>query len=187
MTAEVIMKRVIRVLFAVAAVGALAGCGTAAALPVATPTLTVTKTVQPPKTTSAAPAPTKTVIQTPPVVPVTQPANPVYVPVPANPPASIVNAEAVVTQFYQDITDQDYSAAWALGGSNVSNGVGYDAWVAGYGTTQSVSLGTFSYWGSDTVQVAISATQTDGSVNTYSGTYTVENGIITSANIKQTS
>jgi hypothetical protein len=36
-------------------------------------------------------------------------------------------------------------------------------------------------------RVAISATQTDGSVNTYSGTYTVENGVITSANIEQTS
>jgi hypothetical protein len=178
-----------RLIIAAAALAAVAlaaaGCGTAAALPVATPTLTVTKTVQPPKTTAA--APTKTVTQTPPVVPVTQPANPVYVPVPASPPASIVNAEALVTQFYADITDQDYPAAWALGGSNVSNGVGYDAWVAGYGTTQFISLGTFSYWGSDTVQVAISATQTDGSVNTYSGTYTVENGIITSANIEQIS
>jgi hypothetical protein len=185
MTVEVIMKRLIRVLFAVAAVGVLAGCGTAAALPVATPTPTVTKTVEP--TTPAAQVRTKTVTQAPPVVPVTQPANPVYAPVAASPPASIVNAEAVVTQFYADISDQDYSAAWALGGSNVSNGVGYDAWVGGYGTTQFISLGTFSSWGSDTVQVAISATQTDGSVNTYSGTYTVENGVITSANIEQTS
>lgn len=178
-----------KVLLAVAAVGVLAGCGTAAALPIATPTPTVTvtatKTIQP--TTPAASVRTQTVPQTPPVVPVTQPANPVYVPVPASPPASIVNAEAVVSQFYADISDQDYSAAWALGGSNVSNGVGYDAWVAGYGTTQFISLGTFSYWGSETVQVAISATQADGSVNTYSGTYTVENGIITSANIAQNS
>jgi len=176
-----------KILLAVAAVGVLAGCGTAAALPIATPmpTVTVTKTIQP--ATPAAPVRTKTVTQTPPVVPVTQPANPAYVPVAAIPPASIVNAEAVVTQFYADISDQDYSAAWALGGSNLSNGVGYDAWVAGYGTTQFINLGTFSHWGSDTVQVAISATQTDGSVNTYSGTYTVENGLITSANIEQTS
>ena len=174
-----------KILLAVTAIGVLAGCGTAAALPIATPTPTVTKTIQP--TTSAAPVRTQTVTQTPPVVPGPQPANPVYVPVPAIPPASIVNAEAVVTQFYADISAQDYSAAWALGGSNVSNNVGYGAWAAGYGTTQFISLGTFSYWGSDTVQVAISATQTDGSVNTYSGTYTVENSIITSANIEQTS
>jgi len=176
-----------KILLAVAAVGVLAGCGTAAALPTATPTptVTVTKTIQP--TTPTAPVRAKTVTQTPPAAPVTQPAKPVYVPAPAIPPASIVNAEAVVTQFYADISAQAYSAAWALGGSNVSNGVGYDAWVAGYGTTQFIGLGTFSYWGSDTVQVAISATQTDGSVNTYSGTYTVENGIITSANIEQTS
>jgi len=47
------------------------------------------------------------------------------------PPAQIINASAVVTQYYQDITDQNYSAAWALGVSNVSGGVGYDAWGGG--------------------------------------------------------
>ena len=39
------------------------------------------------------------------------------------------------TQYYQDITDHNYSDAWDLGGSNVSGGAGYDAWVAGYSTT----------------------------------------------------
>ena len=43
----------------------------------------------------------------------------------------------------------------------------------------SISLGTFSYFGSDQVQVIITALQTDGSTNTYQGTYTVENGQIT--------
>lgn len=93
----------------------------------------------------------------------------------------------MVTQFYQDITDQDYQAAWALGGDNVSSGVGYQAWVAGYATTASMTLGTFSYWGSDQVQVEITALQSDGSVNTYTGAYTVGNSVITSANIAQTS
>jgi len=92
----------------------------------------------------------------------------------------------VVTQFYQDITDQDYSAAWAIGGSNLNGGVGYDAWVAGYSATASISLGTFSYFGSDQCSVDISALQTDGTVKTYSGTYTVENGVIVAANIVQT-
>ena len=109
----------------------------------------------------------------------------VYVPVPARAPSSIVNAEAVVTQYYQDITDHNYSAAWALGGSNLSGGAGYSSWVAGYATTASISLGTFSYFGSDQVQAVITALQTDGSTNTYQGTYTVENGQITSANITQ--
>ena len=142
---------------------------------------------------AATAAPAKTATPTPPaapkaVVPRTTtpaPAKIVYVPVPASAPSSIVNAEAVVTQYYQDITDHDYSAAWALGGSNLSGGAGYSSWVAGYATTASISLGTFSYFGSDQVQVVITALQTDGSTSTYQGTYTVENGQITSANITQ--
>jgi hypothetical protein len=95
------------------------------------------------------------------------------------------NATAVVTQFYQDITDHNYTAAWALGGNNVSGGVGYDAWAAGYGTTESISLGTFSYFGSGQVQTVLSALQASGAVYTYTGTYTVQNGIIVAAHIVQ--
>lgn len=70
---------------------------------------------------------------TPPATPAQQPQAPVS-PTPVwqqPPPAQIINASAVVTQYYQDITDQNYSAAWALGVSNVSGGVGYDAWGGG--------------------------------------------------------
>jgi hypothetical protein len=102
-------------------------------------------------------------------------------------PTQNVNAEAVVTQFYQDITNHDYQAAWALGGDNLNGGVGYDKWVAGYATTASISLGTFSSSGSDQVTVSLSADQTDGSTTTYQGTYTVQNGVIVSANTTQTS
>jgi hypothetical protein len=102
-------------------------------------------------------------------------------------PTQNVNAEAVVTQFYQDITNHDYQAAWALGGDNLNGGVGYDKWVAGYATTASISPGTFSSSGSDQVTVSLSADQTDGSTTTYQGTYTVQNGVIVSANITQTS
>jgi hypothetical protein len=102
-------------------------------------------------------------------------------------PTQNVNAEAVVTQFYQDITDRNYPAAWALGGDNLNGGVGYSKWVAGYATTASISLGTFSSPGSDQVSVSLSAVQTDGSTTTYLGTYTLQNGVIVSANITQTS
>jgi len=91
----------------------------------------------------------------------------------------------VVSQFYQEITDHNYAAAWAAGGRNVSGGVGYDAWAAGYGTTESISLGTFSYFGSGQVQTVLSALQTSGAVYTYTGTYTVQNGIIVGAHIVQ--
>lgn len=94
----------------------------------------------------------------------------------------------MVSQFYQDITDHNYSAAWALGGDNISNGVSYATWVAGYaGTTASIALGTVSDFGADQVQAALVATQLDGSVRTYQGTYTVQNGVIVAADIVQTS
>jgi hypothetical protein len=94
----------------------------------------------------------------------------------------------VVTQFYQDITDGNYSAAWALGGDNLAGGVSYDSWVAGYqGTTSSIMVVTSSNWNSDTAYAEIDATQLDGTVKTYTGTYTVQNGVIVSADIAQAS
>jgi hypothetical protein len=156
------------------AVLALAGCGSAAALPAPkTPAPTVTMTV-------FAPVKTITVTRTATPPPATTAAAPAPQPQP-----QFANATAVVTEFYQDITDHNYTAAWALGGNNVSGGVGYDAWAAGYGTTESISLGTFSYFGSGQVQTVLSALQTSGAVYTYTGTYTVQNGIIVAAHIVQ--
>ena len=92
----------------------------------------------------------------------------------------------MVSQFYQDISDRDYQGAWALGGDNIG-GSSYSSWVTGYSTTASISLGEFSQFGSHQVQVDLSALQTDGSTRAYAGTYTVENGVITAADIVQTS
>ncbi len=93
----------------------------------------------------------------------------------------------MVDQFYQDITNHDYADAWSLGGVNLDNGVGYSSWVAGYGTTQSIAVETASDWNATTVYATIEAVQSDGSVNTYAGTYTVINGVITAASVRQTS
>jgi len=143
------------------AVLALAGCGSAAALPAPkAPAPTVTTTV-------FAPAQTIIITRTATPPPATTAAAPAPQP---QPQPQFANATAVVTQFYQDITDHNYTAAWALGGNNVSGGVGYNAWVAGYGTTESISLGTFSYFGSGQVQTVLSALQTGGAVYTYTGT-----------------
>ena len=54
---------------------------------------------------------------------------------------------------------------------------------ARYGTTESISLGTFGYFGSGQVQTVLSALQTSGAV--YTGTYTVQNGIVVAAHIVQ--
>ena len=153
----------------VAALGlGLAACGSQAAT--APPQVRIVHVTAPPKvvhvTTPAKPVPAKTVYVTPPPATPAAPASPpVAQPAPAGPPPQIVNAEAVVSQYYQDITDQNYQAAWALGGDNLNGGVGYSQWVAGYATTASISLGTFSSFGSDQV----------------------ENGVIVSADIVQTS
>ena len=158
----------------------LAACGSAKA-PAAAPAVTHTVTAPAaaakpttPATTTAAPAPAKTVyVQAP------------AAPAPAPEPAYFTNSTAVVQQFYQDINDGNYSEAWALGGDNIG-GSDYAGWVAGYDTTVSVSPGTFSAFGSDQVQASLSALQSDGSTNTYQGTYTVSGGVIVAATIVQT-
>ena len=160
-----------------AAYAAVSDTTTAAPQPAATATA---KTTQPasPAPTAAAPTPTPAVTVT-----VTAPP-PAAAPAPAAP--ALTNAVAGVQQFYQDITNHNYPAAWALGGKNLDNGVGYDRWVAGYATTASIDLTTYGQWSNGTVYASLSALQTDGTVKTYYGTYTVSGGQIVAAHIKQT-
>ncbi len=111
----------------------------------------------------------------------------VYVPAaPASANPQLTNGVAVVSQFYQDLTNHDYWDAWQLGGGNIG-GSDYNGWVAGYATTASIDITSYGTWNDGTVWADISATQTDGSIRTYSGTYTVANSVIVSANIIQTS
>jgi hypothetical protein len=101
----------------------------------------------------------------------------------------LTNAVAVVDQYYQDITDQNYAAAWAIGGRNIAaqNGQTYASWAAGYSTTTaSIGITEYGTWSNGTVWCDISATQLNGSVNTYYGTYGVSDGVIVSASIHQT-
>jgi hypothetical protein len=179
MTKGIFMKKLIITAAIVASVGGLAACGSAGrADPVAPVVVRVTQTVAPTpvvtKTVTPAPTPTvtKTVISSPVV--------------PAAPAPELVNAQAVVTQFYADINDDDFADAWNIGGDNIA-GPDYDAWVAGFANTQSVILNSWGYFGSDEVTVDLTAPQSDGSVQTYQGTYTVENGVIVSASIIETS
>jgi hypothetical protein len=173
---------------ALAAGLSLAACGSVKA-PVAAVTHTVTAPAAPVATKSAAPVATTPAPTTPAATtPAPQPAKTVYVQAPAAPaapaePAYFTNSTAVVQQFYQYINDGDYSDAWALGGDNIG-GSDYAGWVAGYDTTASVSLGTFSAFGSDQVQASLSALHSDGTTHTYEGTYTVSGGVIVAASIE---
>jgi hypothetical protein len=114
-------------------------------------------------------------------------------PAPSNPaPAApagnpqLTSPVAVVQQYYQDLNDQNYQAAWQLGGDNIG-GADYNGWAAGYSTTASISVTDYGTYSDGTVWADISAVQTDGTVKTYDGTYTVANGVIVSANMTQTS
>ena len=112
-----------------------------------------------------------------------QPAAPAPAPAPQ---PQMTNASAVVMQFYQDLSNHDYADAWSLGGDNIG-GSDYNGWAAGYATTASVDVTSYGTWNDGTVWADISALQTDGTTRTYSGIYTVANGVIVSANITQTS
>jgi hypothetical protein len=138
-----------------------------------------------PKAVKASPAPKPKRHHHPKVVYVpAAPASATSAPAPANP--QLTNGVAVVSQFYQDLTNHDYWDAWQLGGDNIG-GSDYNGWVAGYATTASIDVTSYGTWNDGTVWADISAAQTDGSLRTYSGTYTVANGVIVSANITQTS
>jgi len=136
------------------------------------PAPTATKAAPKPKATQP-PAAQSPAAQPPPAAPA-QPA--------------LTNGVAVISQYYQDITDHDYAAAWAIGGSNIAaeNGQSYSSWEAGYAdTTASISITSYGTWSNGTVWCYISAVQLSGAVNTYYGTYDVANGVIVSASIRQ--
>lgn len=159
---------------------AVAGCGgtTKTVIQSAAPTRTVTRTVV--KRASARPARTTSVAKT---------AN---APTSSAPPArpatpAMTDGVAVVTQYYQDITDGNYSAAWALGGKNIAalNSQTYNSWVAGYGTTANINITSSGAWDANRVWCDISATQDSGAVYDYYGTYDVAGGVIVSAHVRQ--
>lgn len=112
----------------------------------------------------------------------------VYVPE-YNAPSYVTANEATVQQYYAYLNAHDYQDAWNMGGNTLNGYTGYQAWVDGYATTSWITLGsTWQYYpNSNAIQVTITAGQFNGSVNTYTGYYTVSNGSITGANITQTS
>jgi len=176
------MNRAVTILARAAALGlAVAACSSPGSSPPAQVTVTHTRSVTAaPTVTTVTPRPTMTTV-TPKATP--PPAQSAPAPTQASGPG-LSDPVAVVTQFYADITARNYGAAWALGGDNIA-GTSYANWVAGYGTTAAIAVTAADDFGSDQATVSISATQTDGSVRNYSGTYTVQNGVIVSAQITQ--
>jgi hypothetical protein len=162
--------------------------------------LTPTAATHPPTATpqSAAPTPaaTKTVVRyrtvttTPtaaPAAPATTaaPAAPVA---PAAPPAADPNVTqpwAVVSAYYGDIESGDYAGAWALLNSGMTTGQTYQQFADGFACTGSQDLS--ENWASgDEVNFDLSATDNcTGAVQDFSGTDTVQGGLIVAADVSQ--
>jgi serine/threonine-protein kinase len=98
----------------------------------------------------------------------------------AGPPAPLSPA-ATVQAYFAAINAHDYGRAWDLGGKNT--GSSYSKFKSGFSDTASDDLTVVSVAG-DVVTVRLDATQTNGSVHHFQGTYTVSNGVITQSQIQ---
>jgi serine/threonine protein kinase len=98
-------------------------------------------------------------------------------------PANSGSPASTVQAYVAAINSKDYRRAWNLGGRNT--GPSYQSFVQGFGTTAKDTATILSVTG-NIVTARINAQQTDGTVKTYQGTYTVEGGVITKFNVSQT-
>jgi Protein kinase domain len=91
---------------------------------------------------------------------------------------------ATVSAYIAAINKHHYGKAWKLGGRNSS--ATFTAFVQGFGTTSKDTLIILSVR-DNVASVELVAEQTDGTVKTYQGTYTVDDGVITGSHIEQIS
>jgi hypothetical protein len=97
----------------------------------------------------------------------------------AGPPADPADT---VRAYFAAINNRDYAQAWKLGGQHT--GSSYSAFVGGLTTTANDTVTILSVAG-NVVTARLTAQQTDGTVKTYQGTYTVSNGVIIGFNVRQ--
>ena len=87
-----------------------------------------------------------------------------------------------VRAYVAAINSHRYARAWRLGGRNA--GGSYPGFISGFTGTAHDTLTIVSVEG-DVVTARLTAQQTDGTVNTYQGTYTVQHGVIVGFDIVQ--
>ncbi len=90
---------------------------------------------------------------------------------------------ATVQAYFAAINNHDYTRAWNLGGRNTASS--FAKFESGFAGTARDNVTIISVSG-DVVNVKLVATQTDGTVKDFAGTYTVDSGVITRSNINQT-
>ena len=145
---------------------------------------------------ASTPATTKTVVKyrtvapTPSAAPSTTAAAPAAAPAPAPPQQppdqNVTDPWAVVSAYYGDIESGNYAQAYALIGNGATTGQSYQEFVDGFTCTggQTVS----ENWDSgDQVNFNLAATSScTGATQYFTGTDTVQNGVIVAANVVQT-
>ena len=113
----------------------------------------------------------------------TAPAGPTGVP--ASTP-NVTDPWAVVSAYYGDIESGNYPEAWALIGSGATTGQTYQQFVSGFACTGGQDL-TEAGQSGDQVTFDLAATDScTGQVHDFTGTDTVQNGMIVGAHVVQT-
>lgn len=96
------------------------------------------------------------------------------------------SAGQTVIAYYDAINRGDFLSAWNLGGSRIAGGGGYTTYAHAFATTSWDTL-TVTEVDGNVVHVQLAARQTDGSLRTFAGTYTVANGVIVGSHMARTS
>jgi serine/threonine-protein kinase len=96
------------------------------------------------------------------------------------PPASATDPRAIVREYFADINSKNYPAAWQL----VPQIGGYQQFRDGFIGTARDNFKIVSVTGS-VVRVNLEAVHDDGTVRYFTGTYTVTNGKISSADMRR--
>jgi serine/threonine protein kinase len=99
------------------------------------------------------------------------------------PASAVLGPAATVRAYYAAINSRDYPRAWQLIGGTKTQTTDYNTFVKGFNGTQSDQVTIVSVTG-NVVTVNLAATQTDGTVKNYQGTYTVTNGVISQSHIQ---
>jgi len=116
--------------------------------------------------------------------PVAEPRGGAPGPHPTAPPRRRMRPTATVRAYIAAINGHHYARAWRIGGRNT--GGSYPGFVSGFAGTAKDTLTILSVSG-HVVTARLTAWQTDGTVNTYQGTYTVHHGVITGFDVVQLS
>lgn len=153
-----------------AAVALVSGCGSPAG----------EKTTQTPTPTGTTITSTRTVTTQPPPTARPSPPTPEETTQTASPAP---DAASTVEAYYAAINARDYRRAWDLGGKNL--GGSFSSFQSGFATTDEVFVTVVDVRG-DTAAVTLDALQTDGTVRSFAGTYTVRAGVIVAADIHAT-